>query len=44
MGYSLGSFVALQTAILHPDVVDRLVLLAARMRQDDAYSACFERD
>ena len=38
MGYSLGSFVALQTAIRHPDRVDRLVLLAARMRQDDAYS------
>lgn len=37
MGYSLGSFVALQTVIRHPDVVDRLVLLAARMRQDDAY-------
>ncbi len=37
MGYSLGSFVALQIAIRHPDVVDRLVLLAARMRQDDAY-------
>ena len=37
MGYSLGSFVALQTAIRHPDVVDHLVLLAARMRQDDAY-------
>src|SRR6266478_3863057 len=37
MGYSLGSFVALQTAIRHPDAVDRLVLMAARMRQDDAY-------
>ncbi len=37
MGYSLGSFVALQTAIRHPDLVHRLVLLAARMRQDDAY-------
>jgi len=37
MGYSLGSFVALQTAIRHPDAVDRLVLLAARMRQDDAF-------
>ncbi|HTV57469.1 MAG TPA: alpha/beta hydrolase [Verrucomicrobiae bacterium] len=37
MGYSLGSFVALQTAIRHPSVVDRLVLLSARMRQDDAY-------
>src|SRR6476619_2276892 len=35
MGYSLGASVALQTAIRHPDVVDRLVLVAARgMRQD----------
>src|SRR5690606_17444005 len=32
MGYSLGSAVALQTAIRHPDVVDRLVLVAARMK------------
>lgn len=38
MGYSLGSSVALQTAIRHPDVVDRLVLVAARgMRQDGSY-------
>ena len=37
MGYSFGSGVALQTAIRHPDVVDRLVLVAARMRQDGAY-------
>jgi pimeloyl-ACP methyl ester carboxylesterase len=37
MGYSLGAFVALQTAIRHPDAVDRLVLMAARMRQDGAY-------
>src|SRR5262247_380405 len=37
MGYSLGSFVALQTAIRHPHVVDRLVLVAGTMRQDDAY-------
>jgi len=37
MGYSLGSFVALQTAIRHPNVVNRLVLLAARLRQDDAF-------
>lgn len=37
MGYSLGSSVALQTTIRHPDVVDRLVLVAARMRQDGAY-------
>ena len=37
MGYSLGSSVALQTAIRHPEVVDRLVLVSARMRQDGAY-------
>jgi pimeloyl-ACP methyl ester carboxylesterase len=37
MGYSLGASVAQQTAIRHPDVVDRLVLLAARMRHDGAY-------
>ena len=37
MGYSLGSFVALQTAIRHPDVVDRLVLAAGTMRQDGSY-------
>ena len=37
MGYSLGSSVALQTAIRHPDVVDRLVLVSARMKHDGAY-------
>lgn len=37
MGYSLGAGVALQVAIRHPDVVDRLVLVAARMRQDGAF-------
>jgi pimeloyl-ACP methyl ester carboxylesterase len=37
MGYSLGSSVALQTAIRHPDVVDRLVLVSAAMRQDGFY-------
>src|SRR5689334_22267350 len=38
MGYSFGSSVALQTAIRHPEVVDRLVLVAARgMRQDGSY-------
>ena len=37
MGYSLGSSVALQTAVRHPDVVDRLVLVAAGMRQDGSY-------
>ncbi len=34
MGYSLGSGVALQTAIRHPDVVDRLVLVSGVMRKD----------
>ena len=37
MGYSLGAGVALQTAIRHPDVVDRLVLVSAAMRQDGFY-------
>ncbi|WP_254427164.1 alpha/beta hydrolase [Rhodanobacter sp. C01] len=37
MGYSLGSSVALQAAIRHPDVVDRLVLVSAAMRQDGFY-------
>ncbi|GAB3787795.1 alpha/beta fold hydrolase [Dyella agri] len=37
MGYSLGSSVALQTAIRHPDAVDRLVLVSAAMRQDGFY-------
>jgi pimeloyl-ACP methyl ester carboxylesterase len=37
MGYSLGSSVALQTAIRHPNVVDRLVLVSAVMKQDGFY-------
>ncbi len=37
MGYSLGSSVALQTAIRHPEVVDRLVLVSAAMKQDGFY-------
>ena len=37
MGYSLGAGVALQTAIRHPDVVDRLVLVSGTMRQDGSY-------
>ncbi|RDJ00592.1 alpha/beta fold hydrolase [Dyella solisilvae] len=37
MGYSLGSSVALQTAIRHPDVVNRLVLASSAMRQDGFY-------
>jgi pimeloyl-ACP methyl ester carboxylesterase len=37
MGYSLGADVALQTAIRHPQVVDRLVLVSGTMRQDGSY-------
>jgi pimeloyl-ACP methyl ester carboxylesterase len=37
MGYSLGAGVALQTAIRHPDVVDRLVLVSGAMRKDGYY-------
>jgi len=37
MGYSLGSDVALQTAIRHPDAVDRLVLVSGTMSQDGSY-------
>ena len=37
MGYSLGSHVALQTAIRHPDAVGRLVLVSGAMRQDGFY-------
>jgi pimeloyl-ACP methyl ester carboxylesterase len=37
MGYSFGSSVALQIATRHPDVVDRLVLVSATMRQDGWY-------
>jgi pimeloyl-ACP methyl ester carboxylesterase len=37
MGYSLGSSVALQTAIRHPTAVDRLVLVSGAMKQDGFY-------
>jgi pimeloyl-ACP methyl ester carboxylesterase len=37
MGYSLGGGVALQTAIRHPDVVDRLVVASAPFRRDGFY-------
>ena len=37
MGYSLGASVALQAALRHPDVVDRLVLVSGAMRQDGLY-------
>jgi pimeloyl-ACP methyl ester carboxylesterase len=37
MGYSLGSDVALQTAIRHPDEIDRLVLVSGTMSKDGSY-------
>jgi len=37
MGYSLGGGVALQTAIRHPDVVRKLVVVSAAFRQDGWY-------
>lgn len=37
MGYSLGSGVALQTAIRHPEAVDRVVFVSGAMRQDGFY-------
>ncbi|MBS1767600.1 MAG: alpha/beta hydrolase [Acidobacteria bacterium] len=37
MGYSMGASVALQTAFRHPEVVDRLVIVSAAMRQDGFY-------
>jgi pimeloyl-ACP methyl ester carboxylesterase len=37
MGYSMGSSVALQTAIRHSEAVDRLVLVSGVMRQDGFY-------
>jgi pimeloyl-ACP methyl ester carboxylesterase len=37
MGYSMGSGVALQIAIRHPDLVDRLVLVSGAMRKDGYY-------
>jgi len=37
MGYSFGAGVALQTAVRHPDVVDRLVVVSTTMRKDGWY-------
>jgi pimeloyl-ACP methyl ester carboxylesterase len=37
MGYSLGAGVALQTAIRHPDAVERLVVVSAAIQRDGYY-------
>jgi pimeloyl-ACP methyl ester carboxylesterase len=37
VGYSLGGGVALQTAIRHPEVVDRLVIVSANTRRSAIY-------
>lgn len=37
MGYSLGAGVALQTALRHPDVVDRLVFVSSTLKLDGWY-------
>lgn len=37
LGFSFGGGVALQTAIRHPDVVDRLILVAAAAKRDGFY-------
>jgi pimeloyl-ACP methyl ester carboxylesterase len=34
MGYSLGGGVALFTAVRHPELVDRLVMVSANVRRD----------
>ena len=38
MGYSLGGGVALQTAIRHPEVVDRLILVSTPYKRDCWYA------
>jgi len=38
MGYSLGGGVALQTAIQHPELVEKLVVVSAPYRRDGWYS------
>jgi len=37
LGYSLGGMVALQTAILHPECVDKLVVISAPFKRDAWY-------
>lgn len=42
MGYSLGAGVALQTAIRHPDLVRRLVVISAPVKRDGWYPEVLE--
>ncbi len=37
MGYSLGGYVALQTTIRHPEVVDRLIVVSTPFRREAFY-------
>lgn len=46
VGYSFGACIAIQTAIRHPDLVDRLVVISAPMKRSGMYPegiAAFER-
>ena len=42
MGYSSGALVALQTAIRHPQIVNRLVVVSTAFRSDGFYSEVLE--
>jgi pimeloyl-ACP methyl ester carboxylesterase len=42
MGYSSGALVALQTAIRHPQLVDRLVVISTAFRSDGLYPEVLE--
>jgi pimeloyl-ACP methyl ester carboxylesterase len=42
MGYSSGALVALQTAIRHPQVVDKLIVISAAFRSDGYYPEVLE--
>ena len=42
MGYSSGALVALQTAIRHPQLVDRLIVISTAFRSDGLYPEVLE--
>jgi pimeloyl-ACP methyl ester carboxylesterase len=42
MGYSSGALVALQTAIRHPDLVDKLIVISTAFRSDGLYPEVLE--